>query len=135
LLLSCGYHKEKISTEWKVRMMKNEKSENPGVVESVSRFVGACVGSLVVGGKEIANEVKEITKLKSGLKTEPKTKTQAGLKPDVEPIPKHESKAKPEPKPKMSTRIAEKSAGSPSEKKSISAAKKTATSKQTKVKK
>jgi hypothetical protein len=115
-------------------MMKNEKSQYPGkVVESVSRFVGACVGTLVIGGKEIANEVREITKPKPGPKTELKSKTKQKLKPDVGTAPVQEHK--PESKTKLSTRTVEESEVSPSQKKSGSAAKKKTASRQSKVKK
>ena len=85
--------------------MKNDKSEYPGVVEAVSRFAGAFVGTLVVGGNEIANCVKDMTK------------------------------PKPEPEPKVSTKVAEKSVKSQSEKKSRGTVKKKTTPKRAKVKK
>ena len=105
--------------EWKVRIMKNNKTEYPGVVESVSRFAGAFVGTLVVGSKEMVNGIKEITKPKLELKPEPMPK----------PIPK--------PEPKASTKVAEKPVKSLPEKKISPAVKvkKKTTAKQANVKK
>jgi len=68
--------------------MKNDKSEYPGVVEAVSRFVGDFVGTLVVGGKEMANCVKDMTKPKLEPGPEPTPKPE--LKPEVEPMQKLE---------------------------------------------
>ena len=118
---------ENLAPEWKVRIMKNDKSEYPGVVEVVSRFAGAFVGTLMVGCKEMASCIKDITKPKPQLKPEPIQK--------LEP----ESIPKPIPKPRfnVSTKVAEKSVEGLSEKKSSPTAKdkKKTTSRQAKVKK
>jgi len=85
--------------------MKNEKLEYVGVVESVSRIAGAFVGTLVVGCKEVASCVKDITKQKPELKPEPMPQL----------IPK--------PEPEVSTKVAEKPVNSLSEKKTGAAVK------------
>ena len=119
--------------------MKNNKTEYPGVVESVSRFAGVFVGTLVVGGKEIANCVKDMTKPKLEPKPYPTPKPKAELKPEIEPIQKQDSELMPKPIPKpelkVSAKIAEKSVKSPSEKKSSPTVKKKTTPKRAKVKK
>ena len=128
---------ENLAPEWKVRIIKNEKKEYPGVVESVSRFVGVFVGTLAIGGKEIANCIKEITKPK--LESKPKPTSESEAKLQIEPIQKTEPKPKPKPilKPKVPTKVAEKPVKPQAEKK-ISPAKKMkkkTTSRQAKVKK
>jgi len=99
---------ENLAPEWKVKIMKNNKTENPGVVESVSRFAGVFVGTLAIGGKEIANCVKEITKPKLQSKPEPTPKTES--KPQIKPIRKTEPKPEPKPipEPKAPTKVHEK---------------------------
>jgi len=130
---------ENLAGELKVRIMKNDKSEYPGIVETVSRFAGAFVGTLVVGSKEMTKCVKEITKPKRGSKPEPTSKPKAEPKPGIEPTQKLEPEPmpKPMPAPKASTKVAEKPVKSLPEKK-ISLAvkvKKKATSRQAKIRK
>ena len=126
-----------LAHEWEVRIMKNDKSEYPGVVEVVSRFAGAFVGILVVGGKEMANCIKEITKPKRESKPEPTPETESKLQ--IQPIQKSKPKPEPKPipKPKASTKVAEKPVKSLPEKKFSPAmkVKKKTTSRQAKVKK
>jgi len=85
--------------------MENDKSEYPGVVEAVSRLAGAFVGTLVVGGREIGNCVKDMTK----------------------PLPK--------PEPEPSTGVSVKSVKSYSEKQGRVTLKKKTTPRRAKVKK
>lgn len=53
--------------------MENDKSAYPGVVEAVSRFAGAFVGTLVVGGREIANCFTDTAKPLPKSEVEPST--------------------------------------------------------------
>jgi hypothetical protein len=116
---------EKLAPEWKVRIMKNEKTESSGVVESVSRFTGAFVGALLVGGKKMANCINDMTKPKLETKPEQTPKPKAEPKPEIEPVQKLEPMPKPIQKSesKASKKIAEKSVKSPLEKKSRPTAK------------
>lgn len=130
---------ENPAPEWKVKIMKNNKTENPGVVESVSRFAGVFVGTLTIGGKEIANYIKEITKPKLQSKPELTPKPKVESKSHIQPMQKTEPELwqKPIPEPKVSTKVAEKSVKPPAEKKisSVKKVKEKTTSRQAKVKK
>ena len=128
---------EDFAPEWEVRIVKNEKKEYSGVVESVSRFAGVFVGTLAIGGKEITNCIKEITKPR--LESRPKPTSESEVKLQIEPIEKTEPKPKPKPilKPEAPTKVTEKPVKPQAEEK-ISPAKKVkkkTTSRQTKVKK
>jgi len=118
--------------------MKNNKTEYPGVVESVSRFAGVFVGTLVVGGKEMANYIKEITKPKLESKPEQAPKPKVESKPQIQPIQKTEPEPVPKPmaKPEAPTKVAEKPVESLPEKKISPAVKvkKKTTSRQAEVK-